>query len=429
MKIQREKIGPIELVSIKTKRNIKIFGAYFSDFEPELQSALGATLSRDPSSIKERLEKIIKNEKIKDRIMDVYFKKYGHNSIGDMGFYIFSVEGLSMKGAFHLLENQLFNGQEASTRYLDFSKMGYLPVNSEIDKYSEKMFKIYTKLEKDLQKYFVQSENLDPKEAEPKAFDIAGAFLPISARTNVFWVGSIRTYIGQIRKLNSLGEEEKEIGEAMEKIAEIITPHSIRKVGFDYLKEEIEFQQKLIKKEYRKNKKEIISFSAFDLKNFKSEIKGKIKNVNALSYFGNINYFDELDFRSARDIHRHRSFRLNTVVDFKAGKIEEFYLNQIPKEFRKEFEKELKEMIKKLKKIEFGYYALPMAIKFPYTISGDLLAWLYFLNLRSGNKVHPTVISMVKKVGEKIEKKLGLKNIYQRNETDYSLRKNDKNKV
>ena len=215
----------------------------------------------------------------------------------------------------------------------------------------------------------------------------------------------------------------------MEKIAEIITPNSIRKVGFDYLKEDIKFQEKLLKKEYRKNKKEIISFSAFDLKNFKSEIKGKIKNVNALSYFGNINYFDELDFRSARDIHRHRSFRLNTVVDFKAGKIEGFYLNQIPKEFRKKFEKELKEMIKKLKKIDLGYYALPMAIKFPYTISGDLPAWLYFLNLRSGNKVHPTVISMVKKVGEKIEKKLDLKNIYQRNETDYSLRKNDENKV
>jgi hypothetical protein len=35
----------------------------------------------------------------------------------------------------------------------------------------------------------------------------------------------------------------------------------------------------------------------------------------------------------------------------------------------------------------------------------------------------------VKKIGDRVEKKLGLKNIYQRNETDYSIRSKDKNKI
>jgi hypothetical protein len=103
-----------------------------------------------------------------------------------MGYLIFSVEGLSMKGAFYLLENQLFNGQEASTRYLDFSKMGILPVSKEVDKLSEESMKIYRDLKEKLKKHFMENDGMLEKEAEPRAFDIAGAFLPISARTNVF---------------------------------------------------------------------------------------------------------------------------------------------------------------------------------------------------------------------------------------------------
>jgi hypothetical protein len=36
---------------------------------------------------------------------------------------------------------------------------------------------------------------------------------------------------------------------------------------------------------------------------------------------------------------------------------------------------------------------------------------------------------LVKKIGDRIEKKLGLKDVYQRNKTDYSIRAGDKNKI
>ncbi len=427
MKIKKEKFGPLEIISLTTKREIKVNGIYFKEFEPELQAALGATLSRNPSSAKNRLDKILNNPIIKDRIMNTYFKKYGHNSVGDMGFFIFSIERISMKGAFHLLENQLFNGQEASTRYLDFSEMGFLPVNSEVNKLSKKLFKIYSNLEKDLKKYFIEKENMMEKEAEPRAFDIAGAFLPLSARTNVFWVGSIRTYITQIRKLMSLGEEEKEVGKAMEIIADEICPNSIEKVGFDYLKKEIKEEKRILKKIY--SNKNFLSFKAFNLKGFKEIIKGKITNNNALGIFGNITYTGDFDFRSARDIHRHRAFRVNTVVDFKAKGVEEFYLNEIPKELRPKIKKEISEIIKEAKKLENGFYGMPMAVKFPYIISGDLPAWLYFLNLRTGPKVHPTVLELTKKIGSEFEKKLQKKGLYQKNKTEYSIRSGDKNKI
>jgi hypothetical protein len=91
-----------------------------------------------------------------------------------------------------------------------------------------------------------------------------------------------------------------------------------------------------------------------------------------LGVFGKINFYGDLDFRSARDIHRHRAFRTNTVLEFKEKGIEEFYLNEIPKEFRNETKKELKEIIKKAKKIKNGEYAFPMAVKISYVMSGDL---------------------------------------------------------
>ncbi len=429
-KITTEKIGLLKIVTVTTKNNIKVNGIFIPDFNPELQASLGATLSRDPGSAKDRLKKILSNPIIKKRIMDTYFKKYGHNSVGDMGNFIFSIEGLSMKGAFNTVENQLFNGQEASTRYLDFSTMGFLPINDKIDEYSKKSFEIYKKLKEDLITSFI-SNGLDKKEAEPKAFDIAGAFLPLSARTNVFWTASIRTYITQIRKLMSLDSESKEIGEAMETITEYICPNSIKKVGFDYLKEKIEKNNSILLSEYQKNN--LVSYKAFDLNNFKkyhtkNNIK-KLENVDALTIFGNITVTKPLDFRSARDIHRHRSFRINTVVDFSPIDLEEFYFKNIPKTIKIKLKKDLNDLIKKLKDIPNGEYAMPMATKFPYIISGDLPAWLYFLELRTGPKVHPTVISFAQEIGENIENVLDIKKVYQRGSTNYKQRSEDERKI
>jgi len=46
---------------------------------------------------------------------------YGHKSIGDCGTTNICVENLSMLDAKSIQANELYNGQEASTRYLDMS--------------------------------------------------------------------------------------------------------------------------------------------------------------------------------------------------------------------------------------------------------------------------------------------------------------------
>ena len=42
-KFKREKIGPLEFVSICTERGINVVGIYFADLPPEVQASLGAT--------------------------------------------------------------------------------------------------------------------------------------------------------------------------------------------------------------------------------------------------------------------------------------------------------------------------------------------------------------------------------------------------
>ena len=396
--------------------------------------SLNATLSRDPGSIESRLEKVFGNEKIAQRVLDIYFKKYGHNSIGDMGTVMFSVEGLSMMGAVRLVEHRLFNGQEASTRYLDFGKMGYLPINPEIDEYSKKAFEKYRYILDFLKNKFIQ-EGVEEKVAEPKAFDIAGAFLPISARTNVYWYGSIRSTIEKIRELRSGNDEEKEIGLAMSEVFQKVCPNSMRDTGEDYLS-----VTKKLSKDI-KSKIEIgYNFNAFDKNNFISSENDNLRNLlsidsdlnelpNELGCFGNITVGFNFDFRSSRDIHRHRAFNSNTFLSLKPQGVEEFYIQKLPEEMRDEILNYFEKSIKELKDIQEGFYGMPMAVKFPYFMTGDLRAWLYFLKLRSGSTVHPTVVKLVREIGKNFEEELKLKNIYQRAEINYQKRSDDENKV
>ncbi len=436
MNYTTENIGPLTLVTIITERGIKVTGAYMEDFLPEMQAALGATLSRDPGSIESRLRKVFGSKTMSQRILDIYFKKYGHNSIGDMGTLMFSVEGLSMKGAFHLVEHQLFNGQEASTRYLNFSEMGFLPISNEVDTLSSQSMDLYKKVLSSEMKRNIEILGMSEKDAEPKAFDVAGAYLPISARTNVFWIGSIRTYIGKIRELRSMGREEKEIGEAMSLIFDKICPNSQRDVGENYMEEELLFEAgiKSSQESLFKGKKEKVNFNGFNSTWFKF-VRGEKEKIQhfspTLGLFGSISSKFEFDFRSARDIHRHRAFDINSVIDWRPLGFEKFYREQVSdKELLDEIKKLQGDSLKLYEKIGHeSVYGMPMAMKFQYFMAGPLQAWLYFLDLRSGPKVHPTVIKLAQDIGKEIEEELCIKEVYQRGGADYGIRSKDLNKI
>jgi thymidylate synthase ThyX len=434
MKIKEKTIGPVTLAEINTANGIEVQGVWVPEFPPELQAALGATLSRDHGSTDKRLENIFSNKEVERRIMDVYFKKYGHNSIGDMGFMIVSFNGLTMKGGFHTLEHRLFNGQEASTRYIDFENMGFMPISPEVDIQSKKLFSVYSSLKDDLIEYYI-NEGMNKTEAEPKAFDIAAAFLPLSARTNVFWVGSIRTYINQSRELKAMGGECSEIGEAMEAMVSHICPNSVRVLEDDrYIQDSLvqrDIIMDLMSRKIRVNTSglDFSNFNLFYFAEYRKNLGNVIIPTDALSLFGNINAAFDIDFRSGRDTHRQRAFSMNTACSFVPNGIEDFYFNEIPKELLSSVKPIIQEILLESTDLDNGVYGMPMATKFPWIKSGNLPAWLYYLKLRSGPKVHPTLIPLVQGFGKEFEKILNLKDLYQRGDVDYGKRSDDANSV
>lgn len=425
--ITTKTLGVTKLVETTTKRGIKIIGVYTPEFPPELQAALGATLSRDPGSIIDRLERLLTDASTQNRIMDVFFKKYGHNSIGDMGEFMISIEGLSMIGALKAIENPLFNGQEASTRYIDFESMGFIPVNKEVDELSEQSFELYRSIKN---KVFDElfAEGVPKKEAEPQAFDVAGAFLPISSRTNVFWKGTIRTYITQTRRLMSMGGEYEEIGSAMNLILDKICPNSVAKKDLSSLSTATTLNQECLDEAYEGSN--AINWNLFDFRYFNRVYSsGLAFGESCYSLCGSVSASFEMDFRSIRDIHRHRAFSVNTISSLKARGFENFYLQKLPVGLRDEVSLKITSLLEQAQKLDGGFYGLPMGVKMRYTMHGDLNAWTYFLDLRSGPKVHPTVISRVQEIGANFEANLRIKDLYKRGSADYSKRSADANKT
>ena len=99
------------------------------DKHPEDLAMLQALYSRSPASVVTHLEKLKASGS--GKFMDQYYVGYGHASIGDCASTTLFIEQVSMLVAKAVQDNPLYNGQEASTRYLDFSKQSVVdPYNS-----------------------------------------------------------------------------------------------------------------------------------------------------------------------------------------------------------------------------------------------------------------------------------------------------------
>ncbi|MBI2057797.1 MAG: FAD-dependent thymidylate synthase [Candidatus Yanofskybacteria bacterium] len=89
---------------------------------PEVLAYAYAMYSRSSLSIKESMKKIT-NEKAAG-FLDTFYFKYGHKSIADNAHIPLAVENVSGIVAFELEDEQLWDGQERSTRYQNFDKPG-----------------------------------------------------------------------------------------------------------------------------------------------------------------------------------------------------------------------------------------------------------------------------------------------------------------
>lgn len=181
------------------------------DQHPEDIAMLQALYSRSPASVAVHLERLAKVDS--GKFMDQYYVGYGHASIGDCGATTCFIEQVSILADKAIQDTPLYNGQEASTRYLDFSQQSVVdPYNNPLsraiqDKWMELYQTILPQLITAMERRYpfnaaeFKSEKVWQNAVKARAFDVARGLLPMGVTTLLSWSTTLRHARDHLRRL------------------------------------------------------------------------------------------------------------------------------------------------------------------------------------------------------------------------------------
>lgn len=397
-----------------------------SVIDSEAEAMLQALHSRSVGGLKHHLEVLEKRGA--SNFMKNFYVGYGHKSIGDCGSVTIFVEGVSLLCAKAIQDSKLYSGQEASTRYVDFSEQVLInPLGTEEgNKILESQRQFYLSQLEPLNEYLKEIHPISQGEKEgvynkaiaARAFDILRGFLPAGASTNLAWHSNLRQVSDKLLFLrNHPLEEIRNVADAIENAVLEMYPNSFTTQRFEnteeYQKEiakdyfyfdencpEFEFKADLDKVQFERFK------GLFDKRPFKTELP------KFLSSIGRVESKFLLDFGSFRDLQRHRALEQRMpLLTTKLG-FNRFYLDSLhpqgqqeAKLFLEELEEELSEL--NVSEEELQYY-VPIGYNTSNYVVADLPSVVYLVELRATRFVHQTLREIAKKMAVEIED-LGIK--------------------
>jgi len=395
----------------------------------EAEAMLQALHSRSTGWIKSHLK--ILAEKWAEEFMWKFYIWYGHKSIWDCGSMTLFVEWVSMLGAKAIQDSKLYNGQEASTRYIDFSKQKILnpawtKLWKEIQEQQRNFYlSILEPLKEDLEKKFPmqewEKENIYKKAISAKAFDIARWFLPAWTTTNLAWHSNLRQIADRISQLRHHSLEE------VRQIASILLDTVSEKYPNSFSHKIYEDTEKYLDLSAEKyyyfdeNIKDLSlvqdAIDTTELENYKELIENRPNEKTELpSFLNNIwimKFRFLLDFGSFRDIQRHRAINQRMPLLTDKQWFNEFYLQNLPEELQEKAVKHLEDIKQKIDNLnlseEVRQYYIPMWYNISNEISGTLPALVYLIELRSTRFVHPTLRKIVHQMWKKLKEKYNIK--------------------
>ncbi|GIW06052.1 MAG: hypothetical protein KatS3mg060_0857 [Dehalococcoidia bacterium] len=196
---------------------------------PEIQAYAMAKYSRSSQSMLESITEL--NAEKAERFLETFYFQYGHRSIADLAHLFFAVEDISILAAIILVDEPLWDGQERSTRYQDFSRTGYIvppglegPDAERFRAVADRLFADYRSLTGELLTVLTAAvprpDDLDEgqyrRTLRARAFDVARGLLPLATATSVGQVVSARVLERQIaRLLANEYDEVRQIGEEL----------------------------------------------------------------------------------------------------------------------------------------------------------------------------------------------------------------------
>jgi thymidylate synthase ThyX len=185
---------------------------------PEIQAYAMAKYSRSSQSMLESIEEL--SQQRAEQFLNTFYFQYGHRSIADLAHLVLALENISILAAITVVDEQVWDGQERSTRYQDFRRSGYhTPPELEqrpdvLERYritADALFAAYERLSAELLELLKSATPRPADMAEgqytrtlrARAFDVARGLLPLATHTSVGQVVSARVLERQISRLLS----------------------------------------------------------------------------------------------------------------------------------------------------------------------------------------------------------------------------------
>jgi thymidylate synthase ThyX len=398
---------------------------YLQKFDnQEVQARCCALFARSPKPLDEQAA--VATAEQAQEFARTYVVGYGHNSINDCGSVCAAVERVSMLAAKFVEDYPLFNGQETSTRAIDF---GAAPDDEAlVSPFQEGDARL--QLQRDLmafyrdavpiQRDFIAAESgVDLGSAAPaarravaaKSFDILRGFLPAGCRTQLAWITTLRQAADRIEMMlrHPLGEV-REIGRRLRDACLAAHPgafHGLEKGshvesadawytdGFwaEYHYSPTPLPQNTVRVPPR----------GFGSARYAGRPSSKRVPSLADLRSEEIVVVQKIDYGSWRDIHRHRNctqaFPLLTAQEF-----EPFYVDNLAPGLRCRAEDLVSRATAVCRTGDrlLDQYAIPMGFMVTYWSKWSVSQAAYVLELRSRPTVHPTVRAMVRRIADAV---------------------------
>lgn len=411
---------------------------------PEEEAMTQAMFSRNPSVISELLDILI--SKGPGPFMQQTYVGYGHKSVADNGSITVLFERVSMLAAKALQDFALYNGQECSTRYIDFTNQPFIdPMqSSETTQAQEAWRAFYLKalavLKKDMLRRFPykkfarkgESREVYEKTINARAFDVARGFLPAGCSTNVAWHGELRIFDDRLVQLRHHPlAEVRNIGETLEAL--LIACHertfsknkSLGVAGKHpqpkrYWETEA-YMAEVVRTYYYNHDPSVQSLVCAGNEIDSTEVQ-KYADVftkrpphaelpKSLGVLGSLRFKFPIDYGGYRDLQRQRSVTQRHPLLTEDLGFHPWYLKELPATFSSVAQKELTKARSVLDEMKISQanrqYFIPMGYQVSCDFRGDLPAWVYIAELRAGTTVHATVRMVAHGVVEYMERTFG----------------------
>lgn len=388
---------------------------------PEDTAMLQALYSRSPKSVDEHLQKV--RTAGSGKFMDQFYVGYGHASIGDCGSTTIFIEGVSMLAAKAIQDNPLYSGQEASTRYMDFSAVeienpygtseGADIQKTWMDFYNNAFPRMIDHLQNRYPRLVDEDEKVYERAIKARAFDVLRAFIPAGATTNLSWHTNLRQARDKLRWL--VAHPNAYLADLAIDIAKSLHeryPHS----GFGFYKRtdadftEIDYRLSVMDEFAYIDDRGLQYGPSIDVQlhlDVKHLLNTRVRKLlqsrppkqpvpPMFSGFGTITSKFMLDFGSFRDLQRHRNGYVRMPLLTTRYGFHPWYGEQMPVDLREEAQTLVGHQAVRIRalrgadKIMRQAY-IAMGFQVVCEVVQSLPAWVYRVELRSQKSVHPTL--------------------------------------